>query len=336
MSRNSVKLFAPILLLLLLLTAACGDGSADKSPLQAEKLQVVTTSTIVGDWVRAVGQDRVALHSLLPTDADAHTYQPGARDIARIADADMVMSIGLSLEARWLDKLITNAAQDPDRVVALGDAVDPLASMEDKSDGHGKDELDGGEDRNEGKVVEGEEDDHGEFDPHFWFDPLRVKQAVNSIAAHLSTVDPTGQTSYRENAAAYNRALDDLDDWIQEQVATLPDERRLLVTSHDSFRYFAVRYGFEVVGAIFPLTTEAEPTAQELSGLIETIEHEDTPAVFTEKSHSDRLARRITEETGADLIGGLYTGSLSESEGAAGTYLDLMRYNTKTIVEALQ
>ena len=360
MSRNSVKLFAPILLLLLLLTAACSDGSADKSPPQssanassagsnqasgdtpqvqaplAEKLQVVTTSTIVGDWVRAVGQDRVALHSLLPTDADAHTYQPGARDIARIADADMVMSIGLSLEARWLDKLITNAAQDPDRVVALGDAVDPLASMEDEFDGHGKDELDGGEDRNEGKVVEGEEADHGKFDPHFWFDPLRVKQAVNSIAAHLSTVDPTGQTSYRENAAAYNRALDDLDDWIQEQVATLPDERRLLVTSHDSFQYFAVRYGFEVVGAIFPLTTEAEPTAQELSGLIETIEHGDAPAVFTEKSHSDRLARRIAEETGADLIGGLYTGSLSESEGAAGTYLDLMKYNTKTIVEALR
>ena len=83
MSRNSVKLFAPFCLLLLL-TAACGDGSADKSPLLAEKLQVVTTSTIVGDWVRAVGQDRVALHSLLPTDADAHTYQPGARDIAAL------------------------------------------------------------------------------------------------------------------------------------------------------------------------------------------------------------------------------------------------------------
>ena len=90
MSRNSVKLFAPIWLLLILLTAACGDGSADKSPLLAEKLQVVTTSTIVGDWVRAVGQHRVEVHSLLPTDADAHTYQPGARDIARIADADMV------------------------------------------------------------------------------------------------------------------------------------------------------------------------------------------------------------------------------------------------------
>ena len=177
---------------------------------------------------------------------------------------------------------------------------------------------------------------HGELDPHFWFDPLRVKQAVNSIAAQLSTLDPAGQTSYQENAAAYNRQLDELHAWIQEQVETLPEEGRLLVTSHDSFQYFAQRYGFQVVGAVMPVTTEAEPTARDLSELIETIEHEGAPAIFAEKSHSGRLAKRISEETGATLIGGLYTGSLGEPGGEAGTYLDLMRYNTETIVEALR
>ena len=177
---------------------------------------------------------------------------------------------------------------------------------------------------------------HGELDPHFWFDPLRVKQAVNSIAAQLSTIDPEGQVSYRENAAAYGSELDELHTWIEEQVATLPEERRLLVTSHDSFQYFAKRYGFEVVGAIFPISTETEPTAQELAELIETIEHAGAPAVFAEKSHSDRLGQRVAEQTGATLVGGLYTGSLSEPGGDADTYIDLMRYNVETIVEALQ
>ena len=191
-----------------------------------------------------------------------------------------------------------------------------------------------------GHAEEEEDDhahDHGELDPHFWFDPLRVKQAVNSIAAQLSSADPQGQTLYRENAAAYNRQLDDLHAWIEQQVVVVPQEQRLLVTSHDSFQYFATRYGFEVVGAILPsITTETEPTAQDLVELIETIEHENAKAVFTENIYGDRLAQRIAEETGAELIGGLYTGSLGEPGSEAGTYLDLMRYNTQTIVEALR
>ena len=183
---------------------------------------------------------------------------------------------------------------------------------------------------------EGHGHDHGALDPHFWFDPLRVQQALNSIAAQLSTADPAGQTLYRDNAAAYNRELDDLHAWITEQVSVLEEDHRVLVTSHDSFQYFAQRYGFEVAGAIFPVTTQAEPTARDLAMLIETIEHEGVPAVFTEKSHSERLAQRVAEETGATLIGGLYTGSLGEEGSEAGTYIDLMRHNTTTIVEALR
>ena len=286
----------------------------------AEKLNIVTTSNIVADWVRAIGQNRVDAFPLLPANADPHTYQPGAQDIARLADADLVFSVGLSLEGVWLDELVENAAQNPEKIVALGDVVDPIDSVKILEE-HGEEE---------------EEDGHGALDPHFWFDPLRVQQAVNSIAAQLSTADPSRQALYRDNAAAYNRELEDLHAWISEQVETLPEERRILVTSHDSFQYFAQRYGFEVVGTIFPVTTEAEPTAQDLAKLIETIEHEGVPAVFTEKSHSERLAMRVAEETGATLIGGLHTGSLGDEDGEAGSYLGLMRYNTTTMVEALR
>ena len=177
---------------------------------------------------------------------------------------------------------------------------------------------------------------HGSLDPHFWFDPLRVQQAVNSITAQLSTVDPAGQTEYRENAAAYNRELDDLHAWITEQVAALPDDHRVLVTSHDAYQYYAQRYGFEVVGTIFPLSTEVEPSAQDLAMLTELIEHEGVPVVFGETTHSDRMLRRIAEETGATIVGGLYSGSLGEPGGEAGSYIDMMQFNTTTIVEALK
>ena len=196
-------------------------------------------------------------------------------------------------------------------------------------------ETEGLEEHGHGEEEE-DDHDHGELDPHFWFDPQRVQQAVSSIAAQLSTADPEGRTYYRDNADAYNRELDDLHTWITEQVEALPEDQRVLVTSHDSFQYFAQRYGFEVAGAIFPVTTEAEPTARDLAMLIETIEHEGVPAVFTEESHSQRLAQRVAEETGATLVGGLYTGSLGDAGGVAGTYIDLMRHNTTIIVEALQ
>ena len=301
------------------------------------KINVVTTSNIIADWARAVGQERVDVFSLLPSNTDPHTFQPGARDVAQVADAGLVLSIGLSLEADWLEDLVRNAASDPSVVVELGNDIDPLYFQE-LQDGHEETEAGAHDKEADGdeEVADSPDDNHGSLDPHFWFDPLRVKQAVNSIAAQLSTLDPEGQASYLENAAVYNEELDALHTWIEERVARLPEERKLLVTSHDSFQYFAKRYGFEVVGAIFPISTESEPTAQELAELIETIKHAQAPAVFAEKSHSARLGQRVSEETGATLIGGLYTGSLSEPGGDAATYIDLMRYNVETIVEALE
>ena len=303
------------------------------------KLKVVTTSNIIADWVRVVGGDRVEVLPLLPANADPHTFQPGARDVSRVADASLVLSVGLSLEARWLDDLVRNAAGDSAKIVPLGDVVDPIEFMEIFEE-HGDEGEEGEEHGDEGEAEEehGDEhgDEHGELDPHFWFDPQRVKQAVNAVSAHLAMADPASRTEYRNNAAAYNRELDALHAWIEEQVATLPEERRLLVTSHDSFQYFANRYGFKVVGAIFPVTTGREPTAQELAELVETIQHEGAPAVFSEKSHSAQLAKRIAEETGTTLVAGLYTGSLGPPGSEAGTYMDFMRYNVNVIVEALR
>ena len=315
--------------------APTSGGAAPAESRTGGKTSVVTTNNIVADWARAVGRDRVDVFSLLPGNADPHTFQPGARDIARVADADLVLSVGLSLEATWLDELVTNAAQNSNGVVAIGDYVDPIDFVEIFEEHEEYREREERREHEENREHE-EGHDHDARDPHFWFDPQRVSRAVDVIADQLSALDPEGRSYYLDNAAAYNRELDELHAWIQQEVAKLPKERRLLVTSHDSFQYFAQRYGFQVVGAVMPVTTEREPTAQELAALVETIEREDVPAVFAEKSHSQRLAKRIAEETGASLIGGLYTGSLGEPGGDAGTYIDLMRYNVRTIVEALQ
>ena len=177
--------------------------------------------------------------------------------------------------------------------------------------------------------------DHGPLDPHFWFDPNRVKIAVNDIAARLSALDPENIGVYIENALEYGRQLDELHAWIQEQVAAVPPERRLLVTSHDTFAYFADVYGFEVIGALIPsLAPDVEPSAEHLAELVEVIREHNAPAVFSETTVSGKLPEALARETGASLFQ-LYADSLGERGSPAGTYLGMMRANVEVLVEAL-
>ena len=202
---------------------------------------------------------------------------------------------------------------------------------EHEEDEHGHDEH---EEDEHGHGHEGH--DHGPLDPHFWFDPIRVKVAVNEVAARLSAIDPEGAETYLRNAAEYGQKLDELHAWIQEQVSTVEPERRLLVTSHDSFSYLAELYGFEVVGLVIPsLATHVEPSAEHIAGLVEVVREHGIPAVFGETTVSERLAQTIATETGAELFR-LYSGSLGPEGSGADTYLGMVRTNVERIVEALK
>ena len=286
-----------------LLAFACSDtGPADDIAV----LNVVTTSNIVADWARNVGGSRVEVFSLLPAQADPHSFRPGAQDVTRVADADLVLSVGLSLEAKWLSKLLDSASADSNRVVALGDSIDPI-------------------------VVSGVED------PHFWLDPLRAKMAVLQIEDELSELDPDGAAHYRNDAGAYIAALDEIQDWTLKQVATLPVERRLLATTHDSLRYFAETYGFTLVGATFGGNIAGqEPSAEEMARIVDTIIEAEVDVVFVETAVNDRLARTIAEETGAVIVPGVRTGSLAGPGSGAETYLSMLRSNVELIVGSLQ
>ena len=185
-----------------------------------------------------------------------------------------------------------------------------------------------GEDEHEGHG-------HGAYDPHFWFDPLRVKSAVNDIAARLSVLDPSGRNVFTSNASAFNTELNELHFWTQEQVSAIEEHDRLLVTSHDSLGYFANLYGFEVVGVILSTTTEVEPSPADLAELAHEIEEAGISVIFGETTVSERLAEAIAAESGAEVVR-LYSGSLGPEGSGAETYLGMVRLNVERIVEALK
>ena len=163
-----------------------------------------------------------------------------------------------------------------------------------------------------------------------------MKRAIDDIAARLSVLDPDRGDTYRVNAAAYNARLDELHTWTQQQVAAVPEARRVLVTSHDSLQYFAQLYGFEVVGTVIPsITTEVEPSAERLADLVEVVRESGAPAVFGETTVSERLAQAVASEAGVELVR-LYSGSLGEEGSGADTYIGMVRANVMRIVGALR
>ena len=416
---SNLRKAALIALALLLPLAACSDDSGSATPIPAvlpatptsetvsetmesEPISVVVTTNIVADWVKNIGGEHVDVFSLVPVGADPHTFQPGAQAVARVADADLVLSIGLGLEESWLHDLLENAARDESAIVELGEIIEPIEfasthaeevellegishivhevedgeispeegldevkelvasieEMEEEEGEHaGEEELpehvmeivaeveDGSMGAEEAieelehlaEEGEGEHEGHGHgvHDPHFWFDPLRVKIAVNDIAARLSELDPDRADTLSANASAYNEQLDELHAWTEGQTDLVPNDRKLLVTSHDSLGYFANLYGFEVVGVILSTTTEVEPSAADLAELIHEIEEYSVPAVFGETTVSERLAETVAAESGAKVVR-LYSGSLGPEDSGAATYLEMIRTNVERIVEALK
>lgn len=307
-NKGQIALFLSVVLLSGVL-AACA-----ARPGASAQVQVVTTNNIVADWVRQAGGERVEVFALLPIGADPHTFQPGARDVARVAGADLIFTVGLGLEGEWLDRLLKNAAADPGRVVALGEYIDPLVA----------------------EVHEAEEEEHGPFDPHFWWDPLRVKIAVDEIARRLVEADNAGAEVYTGNGAAYQQQLDALHARSVERTGRIPQARRKLVTSHETMNYFAGRYGFEAIGAVFPgITTEREPSPAQLAELVRRIREFGVPAIFTETIVSDRLARAVASETGVNIVR-LYSDSLGPAGSGADTYTGMMDGNVEAITEALR
>jgi len=299
-------------------------AAAAQTPAAGEPLQVVASFSVLGDLVQDVGGDAVAVTTLIGPGVDAHTYDPAPADLVVLEGADVVFENGLGFEP-WLDGFFESAQPSAERVVVTG-GIEPRAS--------GEHEEEAGHEEEEGA---GEEHGHGELDPHVWHDVANAIVILGNIREALVAADPANAALYEANAAATIADFEGLDVWIREQVATLPEERRKLVTSHDTFGYFADAYGFEVLGTGFgSQSTEAgDPSARDIAALIGAIEAAGVPAIFAENVANPDLMASIAAEAGVALAPTLYTDALGPAGSPGETYEGMMRGNVTTIVDAL-
>jgi zinc/manganese transport system substrate-binding protein len=295
-TRLSLRLLVPAAATLAaLLVAACGGGSGGSGG----RVDVVATTTQIGDWARAVGGSAVDVHQILKANADAHAYEPRPNDVQAVADAAVVFLNGDKLDA-WATKLVDESGSDPD-VVDLGKSAAQLPD-----------------------------------DPHWWHDPHNAERAVATMRDTLIRTEPGRRKLFERRAQAYLNRLRELDRAVARCIARVPRPERKLVTNHDAFGYFARRYGLTVVGAVIPSqTTEAQPSAGELAKLAAVIKREHVRAVFPEKSINPKLARAISKQTGASIGESLYGDSLGAPGSSGATYLDMEKANARAIVQGL-
>lgn len=291
------------------IVACTPTNTANQTP--QTKLRVIAVESFLADIAQNVAGERTQIQALMPLGLDPHSFEPTPQDVKKIADSNVLIINGAGLE-RFLDKLLENSGGT--RVVL--EASKGLQMRQVKP----------------GEIVE----EH-EGDPHFWLDPVQTIRYVENIRDGLMQADPEGAAIYKSNADAYIQKLNALDATIKQQVSAIPEAKRKFVTDHDTFGYFADRYGFEIVGMIVPsFSTADSTTAQQLAELIDTVKATGTRAIFLEASTNPQVAEQIARETGARVITGLYTHSLSESNGPAPTYIQMLEYDAQKIVDALK
>jgi zinc/manganese transport system substrate-binding protein len=303
----------------LLALAGCGPPGGGGRFTQPGKLKVVATYSILGDLVRNVAGDDAEVVTLVGPDGDAHTFDPSPQDGMAVADADLLFENGAGFET-WLDKLHSSTGGRAKRVV-----VSTGIELREGQCNHGQ--------------AEREKPGHAhEDDPHLWHDVRNAAHMVGVIRDALCEIDPPHADQYRANATAYLKKLDALHAWVEGEVAKLPADRRKLVTSHDTFGYFAERYGFTVAGTLLAsVSTEAaDPSAAEFARLVEAVKAAKVPAVFAENVHNPKLMERLAAEAGVKLAPPLYTDALGKPGTPGDTYERMMRHNVTTIVDALK
>ncbi len=293
----------------LLIVSCKGDASKD-----IEKLNIVTTTSLLTDLVHQIAGDRVNLQGLMGSGVDPHLYKASEGDVSKLFNADLVFYGGLHLEGKLVD-VFEKMEQQGIKTVAVSDALDKSDLIDSKNFA-------------------------SNYDPHIWFDASNWKKVAQFVAQNLSKSDPKNKDFYTENLNKYLVQLDELDTEIKNLVGQLPVENRILVTAHDAFSYFGKKYGFEVVG-LQGISTASEAGVKDVQELASLIIGKKVPAIFVESSVPRRtieaLQAAVNSKNHQVSIGGsLFSDALGNPGTPEGTYIGMFRYNIKTIVNALK
>lgn len=295
--------------LLVVAVTACGTGAAE--PDNGGPVRVVATTAILGDLLAPLADAGAEIESLMPNGADPHDWEPSARDVATLRDADLVVAVGLGLEEGIVD-VLADAEADGVVVLRIAPLVDPLPFHDPRHD-----------------------HDDQDLDPHVWLDPIRMKLAVGEVADALADRFP--ELAWDRPVEEITSELEAADALIRDVLSVVPEGRRRLVTGHDVLGYFADRYGFEVAGVLIPGgTTLADASSRDLAELIATLRESDLEAIFTETTVPASLAETVSAEVGRPIeIVTLHTAALGDPTTEAGSYPEMLVSNARRIADAL-
>ncbi len=275
------------------------------APALADEFKVVTTFTVIADMARNVAGDHAAVVSVTKPGAEIHGYEPTPRDLVAAQDADLILWNGMNLE-RWFEQFLGNLGDIPS--ATLSDGVEPMPIR--------------------GGAYEGKPN------PHAWMSPVSAQIYVDNIAAALAAADPENAAAYAANAAAYKAQIAAALDPLVAAIATVPEDKRWLVTCEGAFSYLARDLGLREA-YLWPINADATGTPQQVRGVIDAVRANAIPVVFCESTVNTDPAEQVARETGAAYGGVLYVDSLSEADGPVPTYLDLLRVTTETIAKGL-
>ena len=274
-----------------------------------DKIRAVASFSILGDMVKRVGGDRVDVTTLVGANGDAHVYEPTPADAKNLAASAILFTNGLGFEG-WMDRL-EKSSGFKGKVVVASTGVKARTMVEEEG---GRPET--------------------ITDPHAWQSLANGKLYVANLRDGLIAVDPAGKATYEANAAKYLDEIAKEETAVEAAIASLPKERRKIITSHDAFGYFGAAYGLQII-APEGVSTESEASAQDVAKIIRQIKEEKIPAVFMENISDPRMMQQIARETGARIGGTLYSDALSDASGPAATYTDMMRSNVRELAQAL-
>ncbi len=302
-TRNAFQIGA---IAALLATLGCTSPAPDAES-EGDRPRVVSTSTIIADFAEDIGADEIRHEGILEPGADPHVYEPVPADSQALENADLILYNGYNLEPALI-RLIDAAGEDAKKL-AVGEVVEPL-------------DYD-----YEGQIVP---------DPHVWGDVERAIEMVNGIRDALIEISPEDREIFTANAKQLTEELQQLDSWIEAQIQTIPESQRQLVTTHDAFQYYARAYGLEITGTLIGISTEEQPSAQTMKRLVERVKAVSVPTIFAETTLNPQLIKTVAQEAGVKFSDReLYSDSIGAPGSEGDSYLNMMVWNTRAIVDGL-